>query len=131
MLELSNELSEKLLADYPSYPTSETVKLRRGYLYLLEDSSYPEYIKLGMTRDLQRRYREYNQHKPYNTAEFIIVSEVFEDVEYVEKKMLEVLSKRIMPISTRKEWFEVEHRDLLKEAIQQAEGHFHLYIPYR
>ena len=69
MLLLNNEWAEKLLEDYTSYPASETVKLKHGYLYLLEDTSYPEYIKLGMTRDLKRRYQEYNQHKPYNTAD--------------------------------------------------------------
>jgi predicted GIY-YIG superfamily endonuclease len=130
MLLLNNEWAEKLLEDYTSYPASETVKLKHGYLYLLEDTSYPEYIKLGMTRDLKRRYQEYNQHKPYNTAEFTAISEVFSDVSYVERKMLEMLKKRIMPIASRNEWFEIEHKEFLLQAVTEAESHFHLYIPH-
>ena len=131
MLRLGNEWSEQLLSSYASYPASEKVTITRGYIYLLEDSSYPDYIKLGMTRDLQRRYQEYNAHKPYNTADYIAVTEVFADVLYVERKMLEVLRKRIMPIGARNEWFDIEHKDLLLTALEDAEGHFPLYIPYR
>jgi len=131
MLQLNNELSEQLLGDYPSYPSYEKVEVKRGYIYLLKDTSYPQYIKLGMTRDLQRRHREYNQHKPYNTAEYCAVSEVFDNVVHVEKKILEVIVKKIPPIGGRQEWFEIQHEEYLMELLQEAEGHFHLYIPYR
>ena len=59
MIQITNAWNEQLLAEYPSYPASEKIVINHGYIYLLEDSSYPEYIKLGMTRDLQRRYQEY------------------------------------------------------------------------
>jgi len=131
VLELNNELSERLLSSYPSYPSFEKVDVLHGYLYILKDSVFPGYVKLGMTRNLQRRYKEYNQHKPFNTAEFTIISEVFNDVVHVEKKMLEILTKKIQPIGARLEWFESEHIDLLVQAIKDAEGHFNLYIPFR
>ena len=130
MLQLNNELSEQLLSDYPSYPSVVKQSINHGYIYLLLDRSYPEYIKIGMTRDLNRRYKEYNQHKPYNTAEYVAVSEVFADAVSVEKKILEILVKEFQPIGTRLEWFEVKHRERIEEIIKQAEGHFHLYIPY-
>lgn len=129
MLEIKNDLSEVLLSDYPSYPSVKKIDIKHGYIYLIEDSSYPEYIKLGMTRDLNRRYKEYNQHKPYNTAEYVAVSEVFEDVIRVEKKILEVLIKEFQPIGTRLEWFEIKHKERIEEIIKDAEMHFHLYIP--
>ena len=131
MLELTDSLSEKLLTSYESYPSSKTVKLLQGYLYLLKDRSYPEYVKLGMTRNLARRHKEYNAHKPFDTAEYVVVSQVFQDVEYVEKKILEVVYRQVHPIGARREWFELEHEELLREAITQAECHFNLYIPYR
>ncbi len=129
MLKITNNLSEMALGDYHSYPSFQKIDITRGYIYLLIDSSFPEYIKLGMTRDLKRRYKEYNQHKPYNTATFIAVSDVFANVVKVEKKILEVLLKEIHPIGTKFEWFETKHEDRLKEIIEEAEQHFHLYNP--
>lgn len=129
MEKISNALTGRGLDAFNIYPSVEKVTLTRGYIYLLVDSSYPNYVKLGMTRDLKRRYKEYNQHKPYNTAEFITVSEVFADAVKVERKILEALVKNIQPIGAKLEWFEVKHREYLEEIIQDAENSFHLYNP--
>ena len=129
MIKLTNDLTEMSLGDYRCYPLTQKIIITRGYIYILKDSSYPEYVKIGMTRDLQRRLKEYNQHKPYNTAVFVGVSEVFYDAVKVEKKILEVLAKNIQPIGAKKEWFEVKHTDALREIIEDAERHFHLYNP--
>lgn len=126
---LKNRLEDQLLSSYHSYPAYEKREIKRGYIYILRDDVFPEYIKIGMTRDLAKRYRDYNQHKPFNTAEFIAVSEVFNDVVTVEKKILAALVKEITPIGAKKEWFEAVHEDRLKEIVEEAEQHFHLYMP--
>ena len=129
MLKIHNTMSEASLEDHKSFPSSYKVDIKHGYIYLLKDSVFPEYVKLGMTRDLQRRYKEYNAHKPYNTAEYIAISEPFDDVTQVERRILEVLVKKIQPIGAKQEWFEVKHLDTIMDVVNEAESHFHLYIP--
>ncbi len=129
MQKITSELSEMSLDDYHSYPSFVKVDVTHGYIYLLKDSAYPGYIKIGMTRDLKRRYKEYNQYKPFNTAVFIAVSDVFDNVVKVEKKLLEVLIKEIQPIGAKREWFETKNEERIRELIETAENHFHLYIP--
>jgi hypothetical protein len=129
MNKMTSSLSEMSLGDYRSFPISYKVEVKHGYIYVLKDSVYPEYVKLGMSRNLQQRYKDYNAHKPYNTAEFIAISDPFEDAIRVEKKILEALIKRIQPIGAKKEWFEAKHEGLIREVIEEAEAHFHSYIP--
>jgi predicted GIY-YIG superfamily endonuclease len=129
MQKITSSLSEMSLSDFRSYPSVQKVAINHGYIYILKDSSYPGYIKVGMTRDLKRRYKEYNQHKPYNTAEFVAVSDPFEDAVKVEKKILEVLVKEIQPIGAKLEWFEDLHEERMREIIIEAESHFLAYNP--
>jgi len=129
MQKIVNSISEVSLADFKSFPSYRRVDITNGYIYILRDSTFPGYVKVGMTRDLHRRYKEYNQNKPYNTAEFVAVSEIFDNVLKVEKKILEVLVREIQPIGAKLEWFEAEHEERIRAVVKDAEDHFHLYIP--
>jgi len=99
----------------------EKVIDRRGYLYIVEDSAFPEFIKVGRTSDLKRRLQDYNGHKPFNSSRYVIVSKAFVDVIAAEAMVLEKLCEVIPPTTFKKEWFAIEHRDTLEKWIEIAE----------
>lgn len=94
---------------------------RRGYMYILTDSVYPDHVKIGRTNDPKKRLSSYNSDKPFNTASFVIISLPFVDVVNVERLILEELCKVIQPIGLKKEWFEIKHYDKIFDWIKKAE----------
>jgi hypothetical protein len=52
---------------------------KRGFMYILYDDIFPEYIKVGRTSDVHKRLLGYNSDKPFRTARMLYVSCLFED----------------------------------------------------
>lgn len=96
----------------------------RGYMYIIVDSKFPDHIKIGKTLDMGKRLLGYNSDKPYPTTSLVMISKLFEDVSTVEKKILEQMYKEAQPTTAKKEWFEVEHKQLMIELIDEAEEYF-------
>ena len=114
-----DKLNEVRLADYdlPIYP-----KDTRGFIYLLVDSLFPEYVKIGRTNNLAKRLSAgYNADKPYPTAKYIGISIPFADVIKVEAMILEKVVSEHGVVPTRQEWFNIEHLDVLKKWVGIAE----------
>lgn len=95
---------------------------RRGYMYILVDSVFPDYVKVGRTQNVYKRLQAYNSDKPYPTAKIIYISRLFDDCHEVEKKVLQYLYDCTNPTTLSKEWFEIKHKDLIIDIITKQES---------
>lgn len=116
----SSELSEFDLRNYEIPPLEKYVD-RRGYMYILYNEVFPEYIKVGRTGNLHKRLAQYNSDAPYPTAKMLFISEMFEDVNEIERRVLAFMYDHTPPTTLSKEWFEIEHKDKLIHIIEKAE----------
>ena len=90
-------------------------------MYVLFDSNFPDYIKVGRTADCKKRLLGYNSDKPYPTAKMLFISKMFEDVHDVERRVLNYMYDHTAPTTLSKEWFMIEHKDKLITIIEKAE----------
>lgn len=117
----TEELTEFNLGDYVT-PPLEKYTDRRGFMYVLYDEKFPEYIKVGRTADCKRRLIGYNSDKPHPTAKMLFISDMFEDVNEVERRILAYMYDHTPPTTLSKEWFEIEHKDKIIKIIEKAES---------
>lgn len=115
------ELAEFDLRSYKIPPLEKYID-RRGHLYILYDSAYPEYIKVGRTQDLHKRLVQYNADKPYPTAKMLYVSKMFENVNEMERRILSYMYDNTPPTTLTKEWFFSEHKEKIIKIIEKAEN---------
>lgn len=116
----TEELTEFNISDY-SVPPLEKYIDRRGYIYVLFDSIFPDYIKVGRTSDCKKRLVGYNSDKPYPTAKMLFISDMFEDVNEVERRILAYMYDNTPPTTLSKEWFEIKHKQKILKIIEKAE----------
>lgn len=116
----TEELSDFNIADY-AVPPLEKYTDRRGYMYILFDSIFPDYIKVGRTSDCKKRLIGYNSDKPYPTAHMLFISDMFENVHEVERRILAYMYDNTPPTTLSKEWFEIKHKDIIIKIIEKAE----------
>lgn len=95
---------------------------RRGFMYILYDEIFPDYIKVGRTSDVQKRLLGYNSDKPYRTARMLYVSSLFTDQNQTEKAVLDYLYSVTQPTTLSREWFMYEHINTIKETIEKLEA---------
>ena len=98
----------------------------RGYIYLVKDKVFPEFIKIGRTGNMHKRLAAYAVDKPYPTTYLVCISGMFKNVIEVEQRILAEIYKIAQPTTFRKEWFKLEHEQLCLDLINAAEDHFDL-----
>ena len=116
----TEELTDFNIADY-STPPLEKYTDRRGYIYIVFDEAFPEYIKVGRTSDCKKRLIGYNSDRPYPTVKMLYISQMFEDVNDMERRILTYMYDNTSPTTLSKEWFEIQHKDKLIKIIAKAE----------
>lgn len=116
-----SELTEFDVREFKTPPLDKYVD-RRGYIYILYDSIFPHYIKVGRTSDCHKRLIGYNSDKPYPTAKYLFLSRMFENVNEVERRVLAYMYDNTPPTTLSKEWFEIKHKDVLISIIEKAEN---------
>ena len=116
----TGDLTEFDISDFCT-PPLEKYTDRRGFMYILFDSNFPDYIKVGRTADCKKRLLGYNSDKPYPTAKMLFISKMFEDVHDVERRVLNYMYDHTAPTTLSKEWFMIEHKDKLITIIEKAE----------
>lgn len=116
----TEDLTEFNIADY-STPPLEKYTDRRGYIYILFDNNFPDYIKVGRTQDCKKRLVGYNSDKPFPTAKMQFISKMFEDVNEVERRILAYMYDHTQATTLSKEWFEIKHKEKLIKIIEKAE----------
>ena len=114
------------LDDYVVEPLPKYVE-KRGYIYVIRDKVFPDFIKIGRTSNISKRLMAYNTDKPYPTTELVCISEMFANVIEAEGKILERMYKETNPTTFKKEWFKVEYSQLCEDLIKEAEVTFPLY----
>jgi hypothetical protein len=114
------ELSDFNIADYFA-PPLEKYTDRRGFIYILYDNMFPDYIKVGRTSNCKNRLIGYNSDKPYPTAKMLFISKMFEDSHETERRILAYMYDNTPPTTLSKEWFEVQHKERLIDIIEKAE----------
>lgn len=100
----------------------------RGYIYMVQDLSAPEFIKVGRTRDMHKRLTAYNTDRPQNSVQIVAITAMFEDVVDVEKQILSTIHevhKRI-PAKGTKEWFSLSYKEDFLTLMTKAEDRFAL-----
>jgi hypothetical protein len=122
MIEVPNteSLTEFNISDFVA-PPLEKYTDRRGYIYIIVDSKFPEYIKVGRTSDCKRRLTAYNSDKPFPTCRMLFISKLFEDCHEIERRILAYMYDNTRPTTLTKEWFGIEHKDQLTLIIAKAE----------
>jgi len=121
----SKELSDFDLTDF-KVPALEKYTDKRGYMYIVFNSKFPEYIKVGRTSDAYKRLQQYNADTPYPTSKMLYVSELFENVNIAERKILRYMYECTEPTTLSKEWFEYEHIEKIINIILKAEELEHI-----
>lgn len=116
----TDELTDFNLAEY-SVPPLEKYVDRRGYMYILFDSKFPDHIKVGRTSDCKKRLIGYNSDKPFPTAKMLYISNMFENVNEIERRILSYMYDNTPPTTLSKEWFEIQHKDRIIKIIEKAE----------
>jgi len=125
MIELNRNtvFSEVDLDEFELEPVPKYIE-KRGYIYLILDSAFPEFFKIGRTQSLKKRLAEYNNDKPFPTAYYVAFSCQFDDVHMVEKKILEALYKQTSPTTLSYEWFEMKYFGVAISLLMEAEKAF-------
>lgn len=98
----------------------------RGYIYILSDTTFWEYFKIGRTTDMHKRLQAYNTDKPYKTTFLHAISTPFHNAVDVEAKIIKAMYKVTSPTTFSKEWFEISHLPQAIALIQEAEKIFQL-----
>lgn len=111
--------------DSREYITEKYVE-RSGWIYLLRDKAFPGYVKVGKTYNLHSRLNDYNKEKPFPTAELIAVTAKFVDAGEVERQILVHMYTNTQPTTLRKEWFHMEHEQMILKCMTEAEQKFPL-----
>lgn len=121
---IKEETFNKLdLDDYEIPPPPKYVETR-GFMYVIKDSAFPDFVKIGRTQNVKKRLMQYNADKPYPTSELVCISREFEDVITVEKKILGNLYKKTPPSTFSREWFPIEFIGDCLHLIEEAEDYF-------
>lgn len=115
-----DELDDFDLREYKVPPLEKYVD-KRGYIYIVYDEIFKDYIKIGRTSDCAKRLIGYNSDRPYPTCKMLYISDLFEDVNTVERKILSYMYSNTQPTTLSKEWFEIKHKEKLIKIIQKAE----------
>ena len=100
MIHLNNERSneEKIVKK------KLTLKQHSGFLYIILNSSFPDFMKIGITKDLEKRLSSYQTYDPFRN--FYVKKSIFiEDVRNVEKYLLDNYK---MENSYNGEWISIE-----------------------
>jgi len=93
-----------------------------GCLYLVFDSAFPEYIKIGYTTDTQKRLQKYNGNRPLDTCSYVYVSRILADILKVEESILKRINTYAHSTPNRREWFSVDYKAKFIEEIKLAEA---------
>ena len=96
----------------------------RGYMYIIKDKAFPDWVKVGRTVDPKKRLQAYNSDKPFPTSSYTNISKCFVDVIEAERVILEKMYTLASPSTASREWFEIEHLSTIQKLIVLAEDNY-------
>lgn len=88
----------------------EQTEIKEGFVYIISNIAYPDWIKVGMAFDYEKRLNVYNQYDP--ESKFKIIGIRWTDNRRIlENKILEDMSQ--VALKQRGEWFRIEKETAL------------------
>lgn len=97
--------------------------MKSGYLYIITNKAWPNYVKIGVTGDLNKRLQSYQTSSPLRDyiLEYSLYHPLYLEAEKKIKDTLKPFAKSI-----RNEWYEVnitmaKHR--LDEQLEEYQEH--------
>lgn len=104
----------RLRLERENVKSGEQTSIEEGFIYIVTNSAWSNWVKGGMTLDYQERLAAYNVYDPISDYKMFGVKYT-SDRRNSEKELLELLEKHS---SSRKgEWFEID-KDLAKELLE-------------
>ena len=83
----------------------EQTRIKEGFVYLVENPAYPNWIKAGMSIDYEQRLSNYNRYDP--ECKFVIIGVKWvNDRRFIEKILLDRLAD--VSFGRKGEWFKVD-----------------------
>lgn len=70
-----------------------TIRQRSGFVYLIKNPAFPNYIKVGITKNLTKRLQTYQTYDP-NRGYVVVKSVYVEDSKELEAKLLSLFKNR-------------------------------------
>lgn len=126
MRDLNTEVGEFSKLNISTLSLEPLPKDARGYIYIVQDSVYPDWVKVGRTVDPKKRLAAYNSDKPFPTAKYTYMSGAFVDVIEAERVILEMVYDISAPSTASKEWFPVTLLEDIVGVVESAEAKFEL-----
>jgi predicted GIY-YIG superfamily endonuclease len=95
---------------------------KNGYLYIISNSAWPNWVKVGVTKDLKNRLHTYQTASPFRN--YVVEYSLFHP-EYLqaEKKIKETMKH--FAKQTKNEWYEVDlhmAKSRLDEQLEEYQG---------
>lgn len=93
--------------------------MKKGYLYIITNSAFPGFVKVGVTENIQNRLRAYQTSDPKRSYKIEFHLE-HPDCFQAEKRVKELMKP--FAKSIRNEWFEIDlHMAIprLEEALEE------------
>jgi len=93
-----------------------------GYLYIITNKSWPGWLKIGTTRNLNTRLQTYQTSSPFRDYEVVysIKHPAYIQAEHNIKKQMERFAKQI-----KNEWYEVDLRVAKVRLLEQLDNYFY------
>jgi hypothetical protein len=82
-----------------------------GFLYLISNPAYPEWVKIGQTTDYEKRLQNYQTSSPFADYQMVACKWVENSFESEQ----EFLSKIRLVFDVRGEWIKAPFTELIKE----------------
>jgi hypothetical protein len=83
----------------------EQTSIKEGFVYIIINPSYPEWIKAGMSIDYEKRLNVYNQYDPESKYSIISLRWTA-DRRRSDQNLLDLLAK--ISIDRKGEWFKID-----------------------
>lgn len=116
-METKKDRIERIKNAFPRAPTP-------GYIYVIFSPTFSNFIKIGRSVDVAKRYQQYLDYNPNCDWRFVYISKIFDDCIEVETELIKRLFHKQVVIKYNREWYGIGDKDIIITAIQNLEEEF-------
>jgi hypothetical protein len=95
---------------------------RDGYLYIIENKAWPNWLKIGTTKNIKSRLSSYQTSSPFRDYKVLFLIK-HPDYLKAEKNIKEQM--KMFALSIKNEWYEIDIDNAKKRLLEQID--FYLY----
>lgn len=108
---------EDVKCKFPRAPTA-------GYIYAIFSPTFSNFIKIGRSVDVAKRFQQYLDYNAHCDWEFKYISKIFDDCIEVEAELIKRLFRHQIFVKYNREYFDVKDKEIIIETIQKLEEEF-------